>query len=237
MDGTGQTLTAAVIASPDDDLPRLVYADWCDENGHPERAEFIRVQCALARPDGLTADRLADLRIREQTLLEVHGESWLAPLRGRGEPLFSPRTHGQFHRGFVETVWMPAAEFLAHANRLFERCPVRELRVTQTTLEEFGQLMIDGRVFRRLDTLDLSDRQLGDIAGELLQAAAAIWPRWNLRRLRLRACGLESYQVHSLSQIPRSTFEPVELDVSLNPLHVYVLTLLRERYGDAVRFD
>lgn len=26
-------LLAAVCAAPDDDLPRLAYADWCDENG------------------------------------------------------------------------------------------------------------------------------------------------------------------------------------------------------------
>ena len=33
---------AAIIESPDDDGPRLVYADWLEENGHPERAEFLR---------------------------------------------------------------------------------------------------------------------------------------------------------------------------------------------------
>ncbi len=234
---TADALTAAVIASPADDLPRLVYADWCDENGQPERAEFIRVQCALARPDGLPADRLADLRIREQTLLDVHGEAWLAPLRGRGEPLFSPRTHGQFHRGFVETVWMPAAEFLANADRLFERCPVRELRVTQTTAVEFRQLVIDGRVFRRLDALDLSERQLAGLVGPLLQKGAARWPRWTLRRLRLRACGIDNFGAYSIGRVPRSAFDPVELDVSLNPLNEYGLTDLRERYGAAVRFD
>ncbi len=40
---------AAILAAPDDDLPRLVFADWLDEHGEPERAEFIRVQCELAR--------------------------------------------------------------------------------------------------------------------------------------------------------------------------------------------
>ncbi len=39
----------AIADNPDDDLPRLVYADWLDEHGEPERAEFIRVQCELAR--------------------------------------------------------------------------------------------------------------------------------------------------------------------------------------------
>lgn len=40
---------ARIIASPTDDLPRLVYADWLDEHGEAERAEFIRVQCELEK--------------------------------------------------------------------------------------------------------------------------------------------------------------------------------------------
>ena len=39
----------AVLERPDDDLPRLVYADYLDETGEPNRAEFIRVQIELAR--------------------------------------------------------------------------------------------------------------------------------------------------------------------------------------------
>lgn len=42
-------LLQAVIAEPDDDAPRLVFADWCDENGQSERAELIRRQCEAYR--------------------------------------------------------------------------------------------------------------------------------------------------------------------------------------------
>ena len=51
-------LLRAITAHADDDTPRLVYADWLDENrsdrkpspaaGPSARAEFIRVQCRLA---------------------------------------------------------------------------------------------------------------------------------------------------------------------------------------------
>lgn len=44
----GEALLAAIIASPDDDTPRLVYADWLEENNQSKRAEFIRVQVELA---------------------------------------------------------------------------------------------------------------------------------------------------------------------------------------------
>jgi uncharacterized protein (TIGR02996 family) len=42
-------LLAAILANPDEDTPRLVYADWLQEHGEPDRAEFIRVQVELAR--------------------------------------------------------------------------------------------------------------------------------------------------------------------------------------------
>jgi uncharacterized protein (TIGR02996 family) len=43
---------AAIIERPDDDVPRLVFADWLDEHGQPERAEFVRVQVELAALPG-----------------------------------------------------------------------------------------------------------------------------------------------------------------------------------------
>jgi uncharacterized protein (TIGR02996 family) len=45
---TREALLNAVIADPGDDLPRLVFADWCDEHGEPDCAEFIRLQVSLA---------------------------------------------------------------------------------------------------------------------------------------------------------------------------------------------
>ena len=49
MDRTPAFL-ADIRAHPDDDAPRLIYADWLEETGGPTeavRAEFIRLQCAL----------------------------------------------------------------------------------------------------------------------------------------------------------------------------------------------
>lgn len=39
---------AAIIAAPDDDRPREIFADWLEENGEPLRAELIRLQIKLA---------------------------------------------------------------------------------------------------------------------------------------------------------------------------------------------
>ena len=43
-----QALLAAILTYPADDTPRLVYADWLEENGEAERAVFIRDQRWLA---------------------------------------------------------------------------------------------------------------------------------------------------------------------------------------------
>ena len=37
-------LLRAVCENPDDDTPRLVFADWLQEHGEGDRAEFIRLQ-------------------------------------------------------------------------------------------------------------------------------------------------------------------------------------------------
>ncbi len=39
----GDALLQAVLERPGDDAPRLVYADWLDEHGESDRADFIRV--------------------------------------------------------------------------------------------------------------------------------------------------------------------------------------------------
>ncbi len=44
-----QAFLESIRSKPDDDLPRLVFADWLDENGEHEWGEFIRVQVEIAR--------------------------------------------------------------------------------------------------------------------------------------------------------------------------------------------
>jgi uncharacterized protein (TIGR02996 family) len=88
---------AKIIAEPEEDTHRLAYADWLDENGEPDRAEFIRVQCELAGmptyrhlrieyglADGVSPEcRLAfALRSREDLLLAVNHEWSRCECRG-----------------------------------------------------------------------------------------------------------------------------------------------------------
>src|SRR3954467_769625 len=95
----GEILLRAVFAHPEDDAPRLAYADWLDESGgEPERAALIRVQCELARlaAHDLRAD---DFRRREVKLLCGRKLKWRA-----GLPRFRGVVFGDFSRGFVDSV-------------------------------------------------------------------------------------------------------------------------------------
>ncbi|WP_171470890.1 TIGR02996 domain-containing protein [Frigoriglobus tundricola] len=49
MTSSHDALYRAICAQPDEDTPRLVFADLVEENGDPLRARFIRTQVALAR--------------------------------------------------------------------------------------------------------------------------------------------------------------------------------------------
>src|SRR5437762_302027 len=104
---------------PDEDGPRLVYADWLEENGQPARAEFIRVQCERARlPEG--DPRRRTLEAREAELLAQHGAEWCAGLEGRTRQRV-------YQRGLVEEVTLDVEELLRSAAELFRRFPLRAL--------------------------------------------------------------------------------------------------------------
>jgi uncharacterized protein (TIGR02996 family) len=63
----------AAFDAPDDDTPRLVYADFLEENGEAERAELIRVQCERERlpHTGQTRPRHVWLQQREDELVPL----------------------------------------------------------------------------------------------------------------------------------------------------------------------
>jgi uncharacterized protein (TIGR02996 family) len=113
-------LLQAILAEPEDDSVRLVYADWLDEHGDQDRAEFIRVQCELARL-GASDRRVQRLRHREKLLLRQHATEWAGSLR-------QLECYGYigFERGFVYSVrQVEAEEFLNHLPDFFERHPLQ----------------------------------------------------------------------------------------------------------------
>jgi uncharacterized protein (TIGR02996 family) len=91
----------AIVEAPVDDAPRLVYADWLEEHGQGERAEFIRLQI---QPVGPSPERK---RRREYELLARHGFAWLGGVR-RLTPPGGGYLAWDFGRGFVEKLTFAA---------------------------------------------------------------------------------------------------------------------------------
>ena len=111
----------AIAETPDDDLTRLAYADWLEENGDDDqlaRAELIRVQCELERLPEWDRRR-APLMKRARAILRGHGRAWLAPLMKRGMP-----KKWTFRRGFVEHVTMSASAFAMKNEKLVATAPM-----------------------------------------------------------------------------------------------------------------
>ena len=72
---------ADIIEHPDDDTPRLIFADWLEDQDDPasrDQAEFIRTQIQLEtlREEGLA---LWALQQREKDLLREYRATWAAP--------------------------------------------------------------------------------------------------------------------------------------------------------------
>lgn len=74
------TFLRALCANPADDAPRLVYADWLDERGESDRAEFLRADAALSRqPLGDPRTPAVATRVRELAL--ALDPDWVALVR------------------------------------------------------------------------------------------------------------------------------------------------------------
>lgn len=67
----------AIRERPDDDTPRLIYADWLDDRGDAGRAEFIRAQIEAERHGDGSPER-ARLTARAVELLSKHAAAWSA---------------------------------------------------------------------------------------------------------------------------------------------------------------
>ena len=141
----------AILDNPADDHPRLVYADWLDEQCDP-RGEFIRVQCRLAKAGG--KDRcLFELETREGELLHEFAATWAEPIAGLVD-------WWAFHRGFVEEIGTAAHRFLVHADDLFRQAPIREIHFSDIgKLEDVAGCPYVGRA----PFVDFSGNRLGDI--------------------------------------------------------------------------
>jgi uncharacterized protein (TIGR02996 family) len=150
-----QSFVEDIVARPDDDAPRLIFADWLEDHGDPQRAEFIRRQCERAaklgdagelqswldcRPTVSYGSRrehpfahsiLGALDVDESAWSDTEGRSLEAHLEetGRERWLRGLSLPIAFRRGFPERIETGAYEYLQHADILERIAPVQAIRL------------------------------------------------------------------------------------------------------------
>jgi uncharacterized protein (TIGR02996 family) len=165
-----QGLLAAVIADPEDDAPRLVYADWCEDHGRPQRARFIRLQCRIAR-----GDEAPELLAEEEALYEAHRREWVAQLPSypglswtEGDEEQYGGGHTLFRRGFVSELAADHWQALSrNGARAFAAAPVTRLRVKKlrgNSAVKFARWPLLSRVEElELGSSAVTDEQVFDV--------------------------------------------------------------------------
>ncbi len=136
-DQTELELLQAVVNEPDDVVPRLVLADWYEEQGDV-RGEFVRLQLQLAEPN-LSESERGRLRTRAGHLLRANVRQWNAPLHRLLARSGLPNAVGsrrkpirgwRYERGFVEELTVDVATFVEHADLLNQIGPLCKLILT-----------------------------------------------------------------------------------------------------------
>lgn len=147
-------LLAAITAEPDEDTPRLMFADWLQENGEADRGEFVRLQVEAGAAEPFSP-QAREYEAAAQKLLTRHEIAWTAHI--------SERVTGcRFARGFVEHVAVNAATAARDFAALFAAEPIRSLlveRFTYTTPPAPVGALFNLPQMARVERLDFS--QLG----------------------------------------------------------------------------
>ncbi|MCI0704756.1 MAG: TIGR02996 domain-containing protein, partial [Planctomycetia bacterium] len=146
-----QSFLTAILAEPDDDTPRLVFADWLDERGTDDdkaHAALIRAQCQLEHLPPGSKERKQFER-EAKAILKEHADRWTQALRnarlGRD---------WTFRRGFLDGVSMSATGFTRDAEKLFEIAPTIRTAYFPDASNEVGRLA-ESPFLARLASVDI----------------------------------------------------------------------------------
>lgn len=222
---THEAFLEAILDSPEDDAPRLVFADWLEDHGQPERAELIRLQCRLT--DDLPAAERAGLTARQDELIERHRRAWLGPVAEQAYEV-------TFQRGVacprLQPIKLLSRKLQPAWAEWFARGLVLELHLAGSTRKRDELLALPqlGRIYR----LVLDDPQQGDEEVEQLARCPQLS---RLTSLALRGSTGTAYvrrfskaAVQALSASPHLQ-RLRALDFTLHPLTPDALTLLTSR--------
>jgi len=182
---------AAVWAEPDDDLPRLIYADYLEERGDP-RGAFIRTQIEKTQLDD-NDSRRRRLEEQEAELIAKFESEWLGELA-------DDLIHYHFHRGFLE-VRLDVRRFLRSENPWLDRPTVGGIHLyapRQMSPELLEVLAQDPRTVR-VRSLLLGFEYLRDACARLIAESMYFT---SLQLLDLGTNGLTDFGAQALAESP-----------------------------------
>ena len=178
----GDALYRAIVARPEDDTPRLVYADWLEEHGRAEEAEFIRLDCKFEAstpdlPEYIDLnDRIEELRIWLQAHaprsfklprgISLDEDNWWKST-GRGFPLFFTADQVRGRLGKKGVRKRAAAFEIA-----FATLPAQCISVNFVAIEDLAEFLKEP-VLAAIDIIDISvnvNGHAGDEAARLIAA-------------------------------------------------------------------
>jgi uncharacterized protein (TIGR02996 family) len=221
-----------ILAYPDDDAPRLIFADWLEEQASslnsrnqavssqgsewsPERGRFIRIQIALSRfkEEETRESELTGLSKRDNAFNDYSEEEhklfnrfeadWIAPFHGLA-------TGPEFRRGFVEKLNVDARNLVLHEHTLFSATPLRHICLMNVGDCLPGVFLCS--CLSRLAGLTINHSRIGT---PLARAIAHAEHLAGLKKLHLTSNNFDDDSIHHLVSSPLlANLE--ELDLSDN---------------------
>lgn len=157
------SLYAAILANPDDDAPRLAFADQLEREGDAARAELIRRQCAYAR---MSKEEQIAAWPPIAELLKTHAGEWL-------KGLSAVATARDLWRGFLDSASGTSADFVELAGVLEGVAPLNHISVEAGASEGDPDLVpgfLELPLLERVRALHLGEGTVARSLAEVLKA-------------------------------------------------------------------
>jgi uncharacterized protein (TIGR02996 family) len=130
-----------ICLSPEDDFPRLVYADVLDESGDEsdrDQAEFIRLQIENKKLEAHTPEKIT-IEHRISQLMNKHKAAWTSQLPRWINDAVERTPDCDFRRGFPDCIHITMDSFQEVSDDLIEMCPARYFRIHH--IEDSGEAL------------------------------------------------------------------------------------------------
>ena len=211
MHPEADALLDAIFDHPDDDTPRLIYADWLQEHSEEPLAEFIRARCAIALL-GNHQPRPLQLREREKKAWEAIKSRWPGFIQ------FTGARKEWFYRGlFRRRLALNEETFFLHYPEWQQWFPVGSLQLSGYWRDQ-GQITDRPELLARI--YELAIESVEDLPASFLINLARHPRLKHLRRLSIGTVRASHDALMELVSAPwLSALHSLSLSVRVNAHH------------------